>query len=160
MRSLLLLSILLACFTHKAYAANGSALIPHFTSYSSGSFESYFYLSNITNQEVEVSVTFFNNQGTLITDNNAINSGHIRAYNVIDYVEPASGKTATFKIPPRGTATIRVMSSLNTEGYGKIRWEQADSERRRAMLAFGKFFRNAAGLEHSASITINNGRSF
>lgn len=155
------LSLLTALFSTASIAASGSALIPHFLSHKLSNFYSYFYVSNITSEPVDVTITFYDQDGNIITDQgNSSSTGYFRGYYYSSYAEPPVDSSIKLTIGPQKTTTISLQSYNTKSGYGKIEWSQAGTETRTAIIAHGRSYRNKSGYEGSYTIPINNGIEF
>lgn len=159
LRNILATSLLV--FTGQAVAANGSALIPNYLTDSGSNFYSYFYVSNITSEPVDVTVTFYDASGNIVIDTgNSPTAGPFRASNYATYSESTSGSSVKITINAQGTTTLSLMPFLNKNGYGKIEWTQDNSEVRTAIIAHGRSYRSISGYEGSYAIPINKGIEF
>lgn len=143
-----------------AFAGSGKTLIPHFLTDSTSKFYSFFYLSNITDESIEVSVIFYDKSGNIIHDNNSATTGNVTATDVTNYVEPTTDSTVTVTILPHTTSTISLRNTLSNPGYGEIEWQQNNSSRRLGMVAQGRILRQSGSYEHGYAITINSGNAF
>lgn len=137
MKNGLILIVVFGLFlsTSNALAGSGSAYLPHFFSelHSSGQKRPVIYLTNITDFAVNITVTFFKHDGTVLTEtdtNDNYNGGIIRgssnANSYKDYTA-TSGKTVTFIIPARQQSTAYIeIGTINThyQGYALIEWRQ------------------------------------
>lgn len=141
-------------------AASGNVLIPHFNTDGQSEMYSFFYLSNITDQPVDISVTFYDKSGNVLRDDNSASTGPIKAFDALNYQEPTSGPSITMTIDPNSTGSIKLQPNFDTVGYGKIEWVQSNTNRRKALIAHGRMWRNLSGNESSHSIVVNNGMEF
>ncbi|WDE07109.1 hypothetical protein SG34_009565 [Thalassomonas viridans] len=147
-------------FSGSVLAASGSAVIPNFVTDGTG-FYTYIYLSNITEKDVNVEVDLYAQNGTIITDNNVINTGVISMYptDLSDYTENAEGNTAVFTIPAHKSYALIVKKPAYDAGHGFIRWKQ-DSTRRQALVAHARVYRGQTSRENVYAVPINNGMPF
>ncbi|WDE05077.1 hypothetical protein SG34_027885 [Thalassomonas viridans] len=121
--------------TSNAFAGSGSAYLPHFFSeyHSSGQKRPVIYLTNITGSAVDVTVTFFKHDGTVLTEtdttdnyNGGIIRGSSNATGYKDYTAP-TGTTVVFTIPAGQQSTTYIeIGTINTvhQGYALIEWKQ------------------------------------
>ena len=144
-----------------SFAANGSALIPHFITDTSASFYSYFYITNITSETIEVKITFFNANGDVITDTgNSHTTGYFRAADFDTYIEPAADHSVVITLNAQQTFSMALQSYISNKGYGKIEWTQENSQTRTAVIAYGRTERYEYGRHQALAIPINNGVEF
>ena len=160
MKYLLILVFLTTLTSITADAAQGRAAIPHFIVDSSG-FRTRFYLSNITNKDLEVEVDLYNIDGTLMQDDNTSTSGVVRLspQSQTNNYSENGGFTAKFTIAPHQTVSLTLQPVTFNVGHGFIRWNQ-NGTRRKAMLAHGRASRAQTSREVSWAVPINNGKSF
>lgn len=105
--------------------SSGKAFIPSFYT-STNSAESY-YVSNITDYPIEVIVTFYNNDGTIVTDDNNSGAGRIKAVlsTIENYSEVTPDTSLTFTLAAHKTVIFQLPNTTTTYfGYGTIEWKQ------------------------------------
>ncbi len=176
-RSLIVLTVLLSLFAGVAIvsANSGSAIIPHYvasTSYNK-SIRQYtcYYVSNITDQNIDVEVIFYKNDGTIVSDidNNPL-EGTLRGYSVSNYKDTLSDLSLSFTIGPHSNGRFCIISSehpdyTNLGGYGIITWKQ-DSKVATGLVAYGMIFSDIKDSSTNllgqslGTIPINNGLPF
>jgi len=113
---------------------------------------------------VTVELTLYDSQGQVFVDTNNgatyVGTGDLRGFDVSNYSERVTGKTASFQIKPHGSSLISLEPGSYKYGYGQIEWNIDDSSRRKALLAHGRVHRNKSNFEQAYSIVINNGQAF
>ena len=175
-RSLVVLTVLLSLFAGVAIvsANSGSAIIPHYvasTNYYGLRHYTWYYVSNITNQNIDVEVIFYKNDGTIVSDidNNPL-EGTLRGYSVSNYKDTLSDLSLSFTIGPHSNGRFCITSSehpdyTNLGGYGIITWKQ-DSKVATALVAHGMIFSDIKDSSTNllgqslGTIPINNGLPF
>ncbi len=151
------------------FASSGSAIIPFFHALhnSNGSnTDPSFYITNISNHTVTVTVTFFKADGTVLTDGDNSNlTGLLRGTNVIDFEDGLSNNSVRFKIDPRNQSRIFIFEpgTGTLKGSGIIEWNKSNKGVFVALVAYGDIFWSdqvgSLGWAQS-SITINGGLPF
>lgn len=118
--------------------------------------------SNITVASINVTVTFFNYDGTVIKDSGStlFSSNNANSFNG----NPTSNKSATFSIDANESAYIVFQATSPYKyGYMLVEWSQ-DSNAIYGLLANGRYFHSqlATDKEREAmySIPINAGKPF
>jgi hypothetical protein len=124
--SLVLLTCLIgsqATISASSYST-GKAVIPTF--YQGPITRSSFYVSNITDSPIEVIVTLYDSDGSIVIDDNDPAAGRIMGSSeLLNYNELNTDCTLTFTLNSHGTGNFRI--SMYTEvkyGYGIIQWKQ------------------------------------
>lgn len=147
-----------------AFATSGKAIIPNYRTYwasSSSIWYSKFFLTNITNESIDVKIKLYNKDGVLLTDVGNCISG-------LAYVQPefassysscskSSDSTISMTIVPHRTIHFNLVpSSANDDaGYGFVEWSQA-SQVNNGLVMVGVITNNS----YSSPIPINNGLPF
>ncbi|MCG8515670.1 MAG: hypothetical protein MI740_16130 [Halanaerobiales bacterium] len=165
-KALVVLTILLSLFAGVAIASanSGSAIIPHYQAYVNEQFRYYtwVYLSNITDQDINVEVILYKRDGTILfdTDNN------ISGYYLSNYNENLPNATLSFTLGPNSFGKFGISSYdhhdiATTAGYGIIKWEQ-DSKAVHGLVAqaIGFLVLKSNPVHPQLSIPINNGLPF
>jgi hypothetical protein len=151
--------MLLLLFPLFLVAKSGNAVIPHFlASDGSSPSDSSIYISNISSEDVHVKVFFYNEDATVITDDNKLREGDITGWPLAipNYLEPTSGHSVEFTIGAGKMVTIAIRGAYKA-GHGTLEWTQ-DSNRRKVLVAHGKVQRHS--VDQGYSIQINAGQPF
>jgi hypothetical protein len=139
----------------------GSAIIPCFV-YKGTDAKTWINISNITNENVEVRVVLYKKDGTILKDDNDINSGQIiGSTEMINYSDQIEGASLKFTLSPHSTGTITTLNQNNEviNGYGKIQWSQ-ESSTHHALIASGSMCSTFSDSWSRYGITINGGMPF
>ncbi len=132
----LALSLTLPLLAAPAFAGSGKAIIPpsHTTYGSTSSYTAiYLYISNITENTIETTITLYDNSGNIVYESSSGQStGDIRADTVSSYTEATSsadGYTATFKIAAKQTCSLKINAPSGTPRhvFGTIEWKNDSS---------------------------------
>lgn len=79
--------------------STGKAVIPAF--YITANDHTFYQVSNITDESIEVRVLLYNADGTVMFDDGCADTGVITAtVECLNYIEPVSGATLTFTLDP------------------------------------------------------------
>ncbi|OUR60348.1 hypothetical protein A9Q74_14135 [Colwellia sp. 39_35_sub15_T18] len=162
--------IYLIISTHIAYAASGSAVIPPNIVASGSQFDQdvQLFISNVSNTQSEIEITFFNQSGSVIHESTSSatterlysSSGYV----VNTYTEPTTGPTVKFSVAPHATVHIvwsALHPSTSTEvGYGVIKWNKSQSNDTFSIIARGSNNTYNHGVISEASFQINSGKVF
>jgi len=173
MKKLIFVFLLLFGWTSMSFAdSSGRAYIPHFYSYYDGTTTfTNFYISNKSNQSIDVKVALYGHQNNLGAPNlladasTSSTSGIIRSpADLPNYSETTPGYSATFTLPAYQTTYIQLLppsspSGVLEFGYGKIEWSTPTEGISGALLAHG-FARYVSGAYYQSSIIINGGNPF
>ena len=162
MKYLMTLILSTVLISASALAAQGSASIPHFlTDNASTGLWTFYYLSNITGNNLEVEIDLYNRDGTLMQDDNSATTGLITMapLALVNSYSENGGNTAKFTIGPHQTVSLQLAPTPTNWGHGFIRWKQ-DGTRRKAMLAHGRIYRGQVSSEVSWTVPINDGKAF
>ncbi len=106
--------------------STGKAVIPHF--FLTPIFNYYIDVSNITDNPIEVTLTLYDKDGSIIKDDNNVSAGQIKAYTVLNYCDQNVDSTASFTLNPHCTGIIELaLNPIGKYGYGVIEWKQNGS---------------------------------
>lgn len=159
-------ALLVLGFVGSAQAGAGKAYYPTLLTVSG--WRSNIFCSNITDQEILVTVSVFKPDGELIQESSTSpSSGHIMFVNTDvnsyhDYYEYATGeeyKTVSFWLKPQASVSLAVMegSTSSAGGYGIIEWSGCANGF--GMVAHGMAFK-ASNSSVILSIPVNGGNPF
>ncbi len=124
--------------------STGKAVIPAF--YQGPVDYCWFNVSNITDKRIDVTITFYKQDGTMLTDDGTATGGIITAgpqaiEQAIDYYDNNTDNTVTFSLNAHCSTNINLyFTGSNTAkylGYGIISWEQ-DSTALQGLVAHGR----------------------
>lgn len=99
---LLLFAVFVSC---SVFAGSGKAIIPHWSGDINGGASTYIYLSNVTDNTLNVKVTFFDDNGI-----------EVSAYTVGNLINNNT------QLAANSTAIINVRPPSRRTGYGVIEW--------------------------------------
>jgi|GEM_PF-5513069 hypothetical protein len=136
--------------------STGKAVIPWY--YQGTGDLSYYSVSNVTDYPIHVTVTLFNLDGSLVTDDNSSSSGRIYGSSqLLNYSDQLQDSTLTFTLNPHCTGNFMMYtSSISQSGYGTIQWRQDGSATQGLVVTgFEQFNYQARSL-----IPVNNGMPF
>ncbi len=126
-----------------AFAGNGKAIVPMW--YSNLYQSSIFFISNFSDNDVDVTVTFYKKDGTVATS-------------TISYNNWINTNTS---IGADNTASIGITSSTEEFGYAVIEWtNRGTDDDTVALVAHGFWGKVLSTKEGSYAIPINNGAPF
>lgn len=139
------LVVVILSFSQLAIAGSGKAIVPHWAGLAPGSSPTLIYLSNISDNNIDVTVTFYNKSGVALSPSgfdNFINGN----------TQIAAGNTGYVKIQP---------SSFNY-GYAVIEWKnEGDDNDTVALVAHGyRSTTNSSSRRSDFVIQVNNGLPF
>ncbi|MET2900079.1 hypothetical protein ABXV22_17400 [Vibrio rotiferianus] len=97
--------VLTVIFSQFANAGSGKALIPHWNALH----QSYFFISNITNNSIEVGIKLYDSDGKIIN---------------LEEV----GLSNQVIIEPKTTKKLQTKTYLNKFGFGSISWKNVGTE--------------------------------
>ncbi len=158
--------VLFICLIGTSSSANassystGKAVIPWY--YQGTTDFSYYSISNITDYPINVTITFYNPDGSLIVDDSAPGSGLITGSPLLlDYTDQLADSTLTFTLNAHSSGNIMMtqQSSITRSGYGVIQWKQ-DGNALQGLVASGFESYNVGTAQYRTSININNGMPF
>lgn len=111
--------------------SSGKAVIPFF--YQGPTTWTGYYISNITDQPIDVIVTLYDSNGSLIMDDGNANTGRIRMSDLLNilpqsYNDKNTNSTITFTINAHSSIYFKMDLTNSTYfGYGDIQWRQSGS---------------------------------
>lgn len=165
--------IMVACIfstSVPAMASNystGKAVIP--TYYRGNADYTEFWIANITDEPLDVTITLYNQTGSVVTDDGIPSTGAITVgplgldFTSLDYNDNNTGSTATFTLDGHCSLQLRLnMTSESTErywGYGIIKWEQ-DSTALQGLVVSGGRLYSYDTLRARYAINVNGGLPF
>lgn len=171
MKKNLIFMILCLCFFmfsqgNIASANSGMATIPYFyasdgTYYSS----SVYFISNVTEEPITVTITLYKEDGTILTDtDNDSTTGTIRGTNFSSYSEYSdinSPSSLTVTLNGLESGYLSICSSTLSFGHGVIKWNQ-DSNALYGLVSHGYMYqkRNSTDQTSRTAIDINNSQPF
>jgi len=105
--------------------STGKAVIPFYSQDASAA--SYYFVSNITDSPISVTVTLYNNDGTLVTDDNSSTTGRITgSAALLNFDDQNTDSTLTFTLNAHCTGSINLLIMATAHiGYGVIQWSQS-----------------------------------
>ncbi|XOV81040.1 MAG: hypothetical protein ACFHVJ_08825 [Aestuariibacter sp.] len=139
------LGVFVLLFSQLALAGSGKAIVPHWAGQAPGASPTVIYLSNISNNNVDVTVTFYDKMGVALSPtafDNFISSN----------TQIAAGNTGNVQIKP---------SSFNY-GYAVIEWKnEGNDDDTVALVAHGyRSTTNSSTRRSDFVISVNNGLPF
>ncbi|MFT4927130.1 MAG: hypothetical protein ACI8WB_003236 [Phenylobacterium sp.] len=137
--SILLLSALVSSAAH---AGSGKAIVAHWGA--SVSQFNYVFMSNISNNPLDVTVTYYQHDGTLLSDSSKV-------------FHNFTNNDAT--IAASNTAHIQLKPPAWTRGYAVIEWKNQGTDDDTVGLVAHSWRAMASG-ENTFSIPVNNGQPF
>jgi hypothetical protein len=139
--------------------STGKAIIPSYVE--QYAFATVFNVSNITDNPITVTVTLFNTDGTILTDDNNMNAGRISGVNLLNYSDQNTDSTLTFTLNPHATGQIitKMNTSITNVGYGVIQWRQ-EGNAAYGLVAHSNVVYNVVGDSSRYAIPINGGLPF
>ena len=127
-------------------AGSGKAIVPHWTSYDSNGQRSTLYISNITGNDLEVTVTFYSNTGTVIGSTD------------LTYTNWANSDT---RVEAGETALVSVHKSTWDYGYAVIEWNNISTDDNAVGLVAHAFYSVSDADRYGRyAIPINLGQPF
>ena len=144
-------------------ANSGKAIIPQWLSSGTNGtnpYTSVIYISNITNEPINVKVTFYEDDGTVLVDgDNNPNTGTLRTHgNFSNYNDNPGKASISFTLNANSTVYVNSHTTAKYKGFGTIEWDQ-DSNAVCGLVAFGRGQYYSNGWTFYA-IPINNGQPF
>ena len=149
------------------YAGQGSAVLPFYRSYlvdSNNASSCMFYMSNVTDETIDVKVTLYNKTGSVIVDetSSSITSGRFRGGNVTNWNDNPSDGSITFSLQAENTGFIYIGTESSEYGFGKIEWTSSGSSVY-GMVAHGfytEYKNETIVIKSRFSIPVQNGLPF
>ena len=160
--TLLLISLTIAFPTY-AETASGSAIIPPFATNSQQGGRLRLFVSNITDNAVDVIISFHQTSGSVIKDDGSASTGAIKGGNYASgYSDNLTNGSVAMTIAAKSTAYVDLSSTSWNPCYGRIEWFQSSSTSAQALIASGQEQWSLPGGEivFGYSISINNGLPF
>ncbi len=144
-----------------------TAVIPHFYSYDYTSYyyKTFLYFTNITDDTITVTLTLYDSDGTLISDDDSSTAGDIIGENFVSgtYDETLTSETMSFNIASGKTVILKFQHSDYTLMYGMVEWSQTGSGHgRHGLLASGSemFDHFTNHKRYRRNIDINGNKPF
>lgn len=165
--SALVCLVMLLCAAVPSHAASGKALVNGFRgNWTSGNAytANYLEITNISGATVTVKVTFYKQDGTIITDDGPSTTGNITSIDPgASYTDSLGNATVSFDLAARRTTYLEVHapSSALQHGYGLIEWTSA-SQDALAVMAYGGSvsYNQTPAISWQVPYCINNGMPF
>ncbi|BCJ98131.1 hypothetical protein [Anaerocolumna chitinilytica] len=140
--------------------STGKAVIPWYVQ--SSSTMCGFSVSNITDKPINVTITLYNSDGTILLDDNSASTGFITGTSeLLNYCDQNTDSTLTFTLNAHSTGTFQTYyNTISKSGYGVIKWEQ-DGTAIQGLVAHGGYQNKVSNTVNSAfAIPINGGLPF
>ena len=154
------------CLTNIALAGSGSAVVPMFyviTSSNGSQASPWIYMTNITSDDITVTVTYYDRSGTILSDGeDSQTAGLVRGVNLNNYDGSLTGASATFTISPNNQGIIYLQNAVSDPsrtGSAIIEWTQ-DSDARIGLIAHQLTFTSDPNGPARYSVCINGGLPF
>ena len=161
-RSLVVLTVLLSLFAGVAIvsANSGSAIIPYFhAETATGINYTKIYISNITNNPINVKVTLFSKDGFVFKNVGSLITGT----NMEGFNSNLSDASFSYTLDSNKSSMFMFNHTSREFGYGLIEWTQ-DSDSVYGLVAMGKEIQNPrsdySGDPVFSNYPINNGLPF
>lgn len=162
---LLMALVMATCIVGSSGSASGSsystgkAVIPWFAS--NVDQMSWYSVSNITDSPIDVIITFYESEGSLLIDDNNSTTGRITGTaELLNYNDRNTDSTLTFKLNPHSTGKFYAYFTNEVEyGYGIIQWKQGGNALQ-GLVVNGETYTNRTGEESRGHIPVNNGLPF
>lgn len=155
-----------ACITSIAFAGSGSAVVPMFyviTNANGSQAHPWLYMTNITDDDITVTVTYYDRLGTILSDGeDSQTAGLIRGVNLNNYDGSLAGASATFTISPNNQGIIYLQPAVgdpSRTGSALIEWSQ-DSNARVGLIAHQLTFTSDPNGPARYSVCVNGGLPF
>ena len=162
------ISMVLSLFSVPVFAssyqtASGTAYMSYFNC-DTGNF-AWWSLANITDDPVDVTITFYNYDGTLITDDGSRSTGLFKcptdaAVTVTNYSDSNSDSSIAFTLGAHDLCSFTMGNDYlySKRGYGVIQWTQENSSVANALIGWSLLVR--ANPYDRTTMAINNGMPF
>lgn len=140
--------------------STGNALIPYYYSHEIDSNHEvmYFNISNITDKPVDVFLTLYKQDGTIITDDSII-MPVLTESQVTNYSDQISDNTVKFTLDSHASVLLHIKNTNSTYGYGKIQWSQEGSAEK-ALVVFGSAICSIDNNRSRFAVPVNGGLPF
>ena len=162
-KSLIVLTVLLSLFALStvSYAASGKAIIPYFhAETTTGINYTKFYISNITNNPINVKVTLFSKDGIVFKNVGSLIYTGVNLENLNTNLSDAS---LSYTLDSNKTSEIMFTHITLEFGYGFIEWTQ-DSDSVYGLVAMAREIQNPCRYFSKNPVfshfPINNGLPF
>ena len=117
-------------------------------------------ISNITDSNVDVTLSLYQTNGTVIQDDGSASTGVIRGGNYVSgYSDNLTNGSIIMTISAHGTAYLDVVTSSWTTFYGRAEWFQDSSHATAALLISGES-QHTNPNTYGYPITVNGGLPF
>ncbi len=166
-KALFMSLVLATCLLGTSASANaasystGKALIPTYRTNAETSCN--YYVSNITDSPIDITITFYNEDGTLLIDDNSPTTGRIVAINsqLINFNDQNADSSLTFTLNAHSSGLINLPTTTTPQvGYGIIQWTQ-NGKGLQGLVAWGqRLTQKTTGEESRSTIDINSGLPF
>lgn len=143
--------------------STGKAVIPHFGEANNTS--TGFTVTNITDNPINVTVTLYNNDGTMLVDDNSATTGIITSGQpdqLLNYCDQSTNSSATFTINAHCTGKLLLSTTtVSRTGYGIIQWTQNTGNTLQGLVVSGFQFINSGTDQATVlPIDVNGGLPF
>ena len=139
--------------------SSGKAFIPYYSQ--SDTLKTVYTVANITDSPITVTVTIYNADGTLVTDDNSSTTGRITAStDFLNYSDQNIDSSLTFTLNAHNTGYfIMNYNSAYNYGYGVINWTQ-NGTAVQGLVVTGKNISSSNNTLIHHYIPVNNGLPF
>jgi hypothetical protein len=144
--------------------STGEALLNHFYYNGSASDYTWLYVHNITDNPINVSMTIYKDDGTILTDDGTSSTGLVTTILTIggtelsNYSETTTGTTLTFTLNAHCSGSILLGSTTaaSTIGYGVFNWSQ-EGTTYQGLVVSGYYGKVGTWM---APVSVNDGNPF
>jgi len=143
-----------------AVYSTGTAIIPEYLE-GTGTRTS-FNMSNITDNPIDVTIIFYNPDGTLVTDDNSPTTGRISFETdfISNYSDQNTNSSLTFTLKAHCSLTFKVNpTTLKNKAYGLIQWKQLGSTQK-GLVVHGSIITETTTSSDTVSVPVNGGLPF
>ncbi|MCW8931537.1 MAG: hypothetical protein OQL19_15020 [Gammaproteobacteria bacterium] len=142
-KTIFVLAVLL--ISNLAFAGSGKAINPHWSGDISTSASTIIYVSNITDNNINLTITFYGDDGTVVP--------------ITSYTNIINGNT---QLAPNSTGEVQIKPSTRKTGYAVIEWEnESTDDNVVALVAHAlRISVNTSSRRADITIPINNGMPF
>jgi hypothetical protein len=140
--------------------SSGKAVIP--TYWSAVYDQTGIRVSNITDSPINVIVTLYLADGTMLTDDSSSTTGMIVGTStLLNYNDQNTDSTVTFTLNAHCTGSFTIEEGTRNSGYGIIQWTQ-NGNALQGLVAYAQLYTNKSDYNEAsrASIEINCGLPF
>ncbi len=166
-KALFMSLVLLTCMLGTSSTVNaatystGKAVIPVYGA--GGSNQTSINISNITDSPIDVTVTLYYPDGTIIIDDGSISTGLIYSTyaTMLNYNDQHTDSTLTFTLNAHSTCRFKtnITTSQIQNGYGVISWSQ-NGTTLQGLVANASLGATTTTYTTAQNITINGGMPF